>query len=84
MAGPSRAEALSFFLRKGTFIWEDTSGSLPLGFCGAGWGRGDPALSGCECYERCAVASVAGGSEEEGVATRLEGGSRQHLPQIAT
>lgn len=52
MAGPSRAEALSFFLRKGTFIWEDTSGSLPLGFCGAGWGRGDPALSGCECYER--------------------------------
>lgn len=40
MAGPSRAEALSFFLRKGTFIWEDTSGSLPLGFCGAGWGGG--------------------------------------------
>lgn len=40
MAGPSRAEALSFFLRKGTFIWEDTSGSLPLGFCGTGWGGG--------------------------------------------
>lgn len=40
MAGPSCAEALSFFLRKGTFIWEDTSGSLPLGFCGAGWGGG--------------------------------------------
>lgn len=53
MAGPSRAKALSFFLRKGTFIWEDTSGSLPLGFCGTGWGGGgDLALPGCECYER--------------------------------
>lgn len=30
MAGPSRAEALSFFLRKGTVIWEDTSGVFRL------------------------------------------------------
>lgn len=54
MAGPSRAEALSFFLRKGTFIWEDTSGVFRLVSVaqdGAG-GGGDPALSGCECYER--------------------------------